>query len=298
MNQKRLKIEKERRNTLIHRGKRGVLHYENFSFIDRVADFFFKTTGLWKLGNKNAKKLKTNFVSLEFDRLPEAFDKSKILFISDIHISSLDNTNKIIELIDGLDYDYCILGGDYCHGVGENLDLVKQRMSELSKHLLNKSKVFAILGNHDTTELAEYLSSIGIDLLVNDSAILERDNQKIALVGLDDCHYYQSHDFDTAEENIPEDIFKILLCHSPETYKQAHIRNYDLYLAGHTHGGQICLPFGIALVTNASVPRKMIRGIWKHKSLKGFTSTGAGAAKVPVRFFCPPEICIITLQKG
>lgn len=89
----------------------------------------------------------------------------------------------------------------------------------------------------------------------------------------------------------------ILLSHSPETWREAAALKFDLLLAGHTHGGQLCLPGGMPLVRNAPVPRRLLAGPWTEGTLTGYTSRGTGACGVAARLFCPPEITLHTLRR-
>ena len=83
----------------------------------------------------------------------------------------------------------------------------------------------------------------------------------------------------------------------PKIYESAEEHGFDLLLAGHTHGGQICLPNGTVLVEGASVPYKFVKGQWAYNGLTGYTSRGAGPSCIAVRFFCPPEVSFITLKR-
>lgn len=296
MNPKRLETINKRKEiefTKVSRRK-----HRGFSKVDFLAHAFFRMTGLWNRGKRNALDVKIKPVEFSFSNLPEYFDETRILFISDLHISGLENlSEKICDLVETIDYDFAILGGDYCHGVGNDIEIVKERISPLINILLRKSNVYAVLGNHDTLEVADFLDSLGAKTLINESVTIKNDCDSISLVGLDDCHFYGTDNFELGEEEIQEDDFKILICHSPEIFEQAAKKGYDLYLAGHTHGGQICLPGEIAVITNAEVPRAMIKGKWQHRQLQGYTSLGAGVAKTPLRFNCPAEICLITLKR-
>ncbi|HLJ06078.1 MAG TPA: hypothetical protein VKT26_07390, partial [Acetobacteraceae bacterium] len=71
---------------------------------------------------------------------------------------------------------------------------------------------------------------------------------------------------------------------------------FDLLLAGHTHGGQICLPGGIPVILASKLPRSLGKGAWKYRAMAGYTSVGTGACGVPVRFNCPPEVTLHTLR--
>jgi hypothetical protein len=86
------------------------------------------------------------------------------------------------------------------------------------------------------------------------------------------------------------------LAHSPEPYRLAAHAGFDLMLSGHTHGGQICLPGGIALMTNADCPRRFCKGAWRYHTMQGYTSVGSGSSVVGVRFNCPPEMTLHQLR--
>ena len=115
------------------------------------------------------------------------------------------------------------------------------------------------------------------------------------VIGVDDPHYYGCDDLPGALESVPSEAFKILLVHSPEIIEKAEAAGIDLYLCGHTHGGQICLPLLGPLISNSNCARKYTRGQWQYKHLQGYTSPGVGTSGVPVRFFCPPELGLIEL---
>ncbi|MGZ5862753.1 MAG: metallophosphoesterase, partial [Methyloceanibacter sp.] len=101
-----------------------------------------------------------------------------------------------------------------------------------------------------------------------------------------------------AASAIPDDAFSILISHTPEIYRQAAHAGFNLLLAGHTHGGQICLPGGIPITLDSVLPRSMGAGAWKHANMIGYTSVGAGSSVVPVRFNCPPEITLHHLHSS
>jgi uncharacterized protein len=96
---------------------------------------------------------------------------------------------------------------------------------------------------------------------------------------------------------IPADTFKVLLAHTPDLYKNAADSGIQLYLCGHTHGGQIRLPKLGAVRSNARCPRAYAYRDWNYNGMHGYTSGGIGSSSIPVRFNCPPEIVIFTLSK-
>ena len=295
MNKRRLENQNKRR--LVEQRLTAKNKCSRLARLDILAHIFFKTTLLWNRGRKNAESIITNEISFTIKELPEKFDNTKILFMSDLHIrGKINQLDKISKMISKLEYDFCILGGDYCDSFKHEKKEMTEIIAPLLKLLLEKSPVYAVLGNHDSIDVADFFSSFGVEMLINDSVVIARENEKIALVGIDDCHRYKSDDFEIAEENLGSPEFKILISHSPEKYQEAQKKGYNLYFAGHTHGGQICLPGGFAPITNAQVPRKIAAGKWQYKQMQGYTSRGVGSSKTPLRFNCPPEICLIALS--
>jgi hypothetical protein len=141
------------------------------------------------------------------------------------------------------------------------------------------------------------LEAMGVHVLVNECATIERGGQSIYLAGVDDAHFYRADNIEKAVAAIPPDVFSILLTHTPEIYRQAAHAEFDLLLSGHTHGGQICLPGGIPITLDSVLPRRLGKGAWKHHGMQGYTSVGAGSSVVPVRFNCPPEITLHVLER-
>jgi predicted MPP superfamily phosphohydrolase len=158
--------------------------------------------------------------------------------------------------------------------------------------------VYGILGNHDFIEFVPALEAAGMRMLLNENVQLQRGSDSIYLAGIDDPHFYETHDVQRAARGVPQDAYSILLSHTPESYRLAAACRFDLMLCGHTHGGQICLPGGVPVLTNSGCPRTMVRGDWTYQDLSGYTSPGTGSAGVPARFFCPPEITLHRLCRN
>jgi predicted MPP superfamily phosphohydrolase len=258
--------------------------------------FVLRVTGLERRGLANAMNIGLSEVVLELDNLPAGFENCRILFISDFHIEALQGiADKVIGLIKNLEYDYCFLGGDYSTFDKFDMDKTKQEMKKIVEHL-KTGRIYGVLGNHDYYETALFLQSLGVTMLINEHTVLERNGAKVYLAGVDDCYIFDSADIGQAAAGIPADSFKILLSHSPQLYKRAQKSGFNLFLAGHTHGGQICLPAGISLIKSAKIPRRITKGLWRYRTMAGFTTTGVGSCNVPARFFCLPEIAVLTLK--
>jgi predicted MPP superfamily phosphohydrolase len=154
------------------------------------------------------------------------------------------------------------------------------------------------MGNHDLATMIKPLEAAGIRILLNDHTILRRGGDEIQLVGLDDVHAYQlAADAEAALAGMPAG-FRILLQHSPELLDEAESAKVSLYLTGHTHGGQICLPGGRPIMTNIRSHRRYASGLWQHGRMTGYTTAGVGVSVMPLRFFSKGEVAIITLRQG
>lgn len=271
-----------------------LFHFENLTFFHAFIHFVLRACGLFNRGNRNACDIQVVQNPVRIKGLPKAFSGYQILQISDLHLDlHPEITEALISSVEGVNYDLCVLTGDFRAATyGDYLPAMKGARKLLPRL---KQPVYGVLGNHDFIEEVPILEDLGVKMLLNESALIERDGSNLILVGLDDAHYYQVDNFHQACEHLDQGDVSILLSHSPETYRQAASFSFDYMLSGHTHGGQICLPGGIPVLTNGNCPRRLARGPWKYRHIQGYTSRGAGCSAVPVRFCCPPEITIHTL---
>lgn len=257
-----------------------------------------RLSGMRKLGRKNAANIQVKELAFAFPNLPPAFDGFRILHFTDLHIDGLPELADIIpQKLHGHHSDLCVITGDFCYGMPGTGSAAYPHMQRLIHNLNYPHPIIATLGNHDSANDIQPLTDLGIRLLVNESLPLSQRNQTIWLCGIDDPHGLGTHDLGTTLQNVPETDFKILLAHAPEIADEAAQKNIHLYLSGHTHGGQICLPGSHAILSKSRCPRAFVSGVWKHKHLLGYTSPGAGISSVDARFFCPPEVTIIELRR-
>ncbi len=270
----------------------------NIDYLLPVISTALKMSGMYYLGNARAKQIAVREFDLHFKNLPNAFDGYKILHLTDLHVDSLPGIEQVIgEKIANLDYHICMITGDYrLKTMGKYDDKVLSPLRDIIACVQAEDGVFATLGNHDTHQIVEHLEDMGVRVLTNESEYLWRGEDKILLSGIDDPHYYYSHHAVEALQTNRE-AFKIALVHSPELYQEAADNAYDLYLCGHTHAGQICLPTGIPLITHLKKGHKLYKGWWEIEGMKGYTSAGCGVSGIPVRFNSRSEISLITLRK-
>ncbi len=292
----RLGIEHDHEAQLFGQGL-NFFHIENWYSLHSLIRNALRVTGLYGRGRKNAAQveLRRNLVKLR--SLPPRFEGYSILQISDMHADmSEDAMRRVIELIRGLRYDLCVLTGDYRGKTYGSFEQCLAGVASVRSHL--RAPVYGVLGNHDTIRMVPGLEAMGIRMLLNEVAAITRGDEHIHLAGIDDAHFYRVDNIEKAAEHIPHDACAILLSHTPEIYRQAAHAGFALLLAGHTHGGQICLPGSIPITLDSALPRSLGSGAWKYHEMAGYTSVGAGSSIVAVRLNCPPEITLHRLVCG
>lgn len=292
--EQRLKTEVEHEAQLFGQGLIK-FNLENVYVAPWILEKALKLTGLYGRGRRNADQIVVRKHDVAFANLPPAFDKFTILHISDLHADiSIGAMRHLPSLVEGLQYDICVMTGDYrgrTYGsFAKSLEIVDELQARL------KGPVYGVLGNHDSIRMAPAMEAMGIRMLFNECEAIVRGGQRIFLAGVDDPHFYRADDIGKAASPIPPDAFSILLAHTPEVYDRAMKARFDLMLCGHTHGGQLCLPGGRPIKLQAKVPGFIGAGLWRHGAMTGYTSVGAGTSLVPVRLNCPPEITLHTLR--
>jgi len=257
--------------------------------------------------------------TLHFEDLPEAFDGYRLTQISDIHSGSFDNKEKIeyaIDLINDQKSDVILFTGDMVNNKASEMLPWKTTFSRLKA----KDGKYSVLGNHDYGDYVDWNSSaekaknledlkdiqreIGFDLLLNEHRYLERNGEKIAIVGVENWGkgFKQKGDLKKASSQINSDDFKILMSHDPSHWDAQVVNDkyhYHLTLSGHTHGMQ----FGIEIP--GWIKWSPVK--WRYKQWAGIyealgqyinVNRGFGYLGYPGRVGIWPEITVIELKKG
>jgi uncharacterized protein len=247
-------------------------------------------------------------LTIRLPQLPEAFAGMKIAQISDFHFREFTEAaflQAIVRRVNDLAPDLVVLTGDFVSNkpLGTHIGI---NMGYHCAELLSRIECperYAILGNHDalvsSRAVTDALRTQNIPVLANGFVPIERDNQRIWLAGIKDA-LIQKPDLDAAlpSGRNPNLEPLILLSHEPDFADYAVGRKIDLVLAGHTHGGQILLPFLPPLLL-PDLGTKYVHGLFKLRDgMQLYVNRGIGAVNLPFRFRCPPEITLITLQPG
>jgi predicted MPP superfamily phosphohydrolase len=292
----RLGIESEHEAQIFGQGI-NFFHIENWYSVHSLIRNTLRLAGLYGRGRRNAERIVVKHNEIRSAALPPLFDGFTILHLSDLHVDmNAGAMRRLGELADGLDYDLCVLTGDYRGKTFGSIDSTIDGMASVRAHL--KAPLYGVLGNHDSVRMLPDLEAMGIRMLLNECETITRGEQRIHLAGIDDAHYFRVDNIEKAGSQIPEGEFSILLSHTPEIYRQAAHAGFDLMLSGHTHGGQICLPGSIPITLDSVLPRRLGSGAWQYHGMSGYTSVGAGSSIIAVRLNCPPEITLHHLRRS
>jgi hypothetical protein len=244
--------------------------------------------------------------TIVIDRLPEAFKGFRIVQVSDFHYKEYTEAffiKLVIHEVNALKADLVVLTGDFIsYGPAAPHRSIPwaYECGELLTRLHCPLR-YAILGNHDCivseAGVKDALTTHGIPVLNNQAIPLEREGKRIWLAGLADV--LEAHPKPDFGKTIPktaqaDDERVILLAHEPDIAPEAAKHNVDLMLSGHTHGGQVRIPF-LPPVMLPPMGKDYVEGHFQVGPMQLYVNRGIGAVQLPFRFNCPPEITVITL---
>ena len=268
--------------------------------------FAFLATFGWYSLLFEPNNIQVEKINIEIANLPESFEGTKIVHLTDLHSFGFDKREKmVLEMVDQLDPDFVFITGDFVDRKTKDINSVQKFWQELGDQY--KGKIFGVLGNHeykneeaDSNSLEELLKKSGIVVLDNENQkIFLQGDEYIYLVGVNDPHTGRA-DLKKALADTEKNIPKILLAHAPEIVNKPDIlkeEKIDLILAGHTHGGQIKIPFIRPFWVPTKNHGKYASGLFEINNTALYVNRGIGLSAFPIRFNCPPEIAVIELKK-
>jgi predicted MPP superfamily phosphohydrolase len=221
-----------------------------------------------------------------------------IAFVTDTHVGphfKADDLIPVAEQLERIRPDIVLFGGDY---ICESPRFMKQtapmmgRMARTARY-----GAWGVVGNHDLANtrgrVMPPLEAEGISLLANQAVAIATERGTFWLVGVDDA-LLGSPDLNAAFDDVPVDAATICLWHEPDRAAEAAPYGPFLLLSGHTHGGQVRLPF-IGPLAAPEMGRKYVMGRFQIDDMELYVSRGLGMYRPPVRFNCSPELTIIRL---
>lgn len=263
--------------------------------IRRIAQAGLFLSGLTSRGRRNALDLQLERSSFRLPNWPNELDGMRILHLSDPHIPETGDEeliNGIINLAQDTPHDIAVFTGDYRD---RSFGADQQAMAGMAKlRSAFAEQAFAVLGNHDSIQSVGPLEAAGYEVLVNETRTVTSNGATFDVLGIDDPSYYRQHDLQHCVRNASTP-HRLLLSHSPDTYKDAETLGIDIVLCGHTHGGQFCSPSGYPLRHASKIDVQFLSGPWVFGQTQGYTSRGAGTSIIDARFFCPPELTLHTV---
>ncbi len=238
--------------------------------------------------------------TIQFAKLPQAFDGMRIAHLSDIHVGNTITQNDVIDIVNetnALEPDMIVITGDIADG---NPAYQADDLSPM-RNLKAKYGVFYVTGNHEhgwgARGYCKAVAELGFVVLNNENRLIDVGGEQIAVAGVIDYSGDRRErkwksDPAAALHGLPESIFKIMLAHQPASVDDSLKHGADLVLAGHTHGGQF---WPACYLVDAIF--KYSRGLYQMGQKAVFVSCGTGYWGPPLRLGVPCEICLHTLKR-
>ncbi|MDH4615900.1 metallophosphoesterase [Brevibacillus sp. AY1] len=240
-------------------------------------------------------------IPLAIPGLSESFRGTKVVHFSDVHLGhhmEANDLKRIVSVIQNEQPDLICFTGDM---VDESIAPLVDAVPILSQLQAPLGK-FAVLGNHDyalgqQNAVTEALTASRFEVLDNRHISINKNDDSLYIAGVEDV-LHGSPDLARATANIPEGQTVILLAHEPDYADRAAQYPIHVQLSGHSHGGQVRLPW-IGHILTPPLARKYVQGLYRvgeNNHLQVYINRGLGTTILPVRFFCRPEITVFTLQ--
>jgi predicted MPP superfamily phosphohydrolase len=254
--------------------------------------------GFWIEFSNQFYGLKVHHVDVRLPDLPKELDGFTIGHLSDLHRGRFVTEKQILHAAEtamSLKPDMIVITGDFVTTYSGNASSCARALQGLKA----PKGVYGVLGNHDysedVSEVIRAIKSVGVRLLINESVKLHTKGVDWYVCGVDDPWHGQP-ELESVVHKLPKNSFKVSLCHEPDYADQYAHLGISLQLSGHSHGGQVVLPF-IGAPLLPEMARKYIYGLRQvdNSRMRIYTSSGVGGV-LPIRLNCPPEVALLTLR--
>jgi uncharacterized protein len=241
-----------------------------------------------------------NQLDLTLPELPDALKGLRLLYLTDLHLRAKWDAglDALLERAKSNPPDLILYGGDQAHHM-HRLESAFPTVRRLVSELASRYGSFGVLGNHDGDLFGPILNSWGVRMIGHDRVDVPINGKAVELIGFPGP---ARRDFDEVfVRRLPPkrpQVPRIILSHYPDLIRHCTDLKPDLYLAGHTHGGQICLPGEIPIIKHDSLPRRYTRGLHEFHDMCICVSRGMGfSGFIRARMFCPAEAIEIRLHR-
>lgn len=265
---------------------------------------------VWIIWDNN--RIVVSTIEIKSERLPESFNGYRIVQISDLHNDEFGEKNqKLLAKIRKLKPDMIAITGDLLDSRRTDIE----KALNFTKEAVQIAPCYYVTGNHESRMPKEYkvlekgMRKAGVIVLRNQSVVLEKENEAVTIMGIDDPRFVVATDkvekmenvivknLTNLKRNLPEDRFMILLSHRPELFELYCEQKLDVVLSGHVHGGQFRLPFiGGIIGPGQGILPDYVEGLYHSGNTNMVVSRGLGQSIVPFRLNNPPELVLITLN--
>ena len=234
--------------------------------------------------------------------LPEAFRGLRIVQLSDLHNAEFGNHNRrLLEAVSAAEPDLIFLTGDLL----DSRRTDRAVALEFVREVIKIAPVYYSLGNHEGRipevyePFEEELRKLGVQVLRNEVAVLEREGQQLYIAGIDDPEFFPSREafLDCLNLLCDDEGYTLLLSHRPELFRDYCDAGAELVFSGHAHGGQFRLPWvgGLYAPHQGALP-EYDAGLFSQDSTNLIVSRGLGNSIFPFRLFNRPEIVVAVLE--
>jgi uncharacterized protein len=247
-------------------------------------------------------------VDLPVPELPRELDGLRIAHVSDLHVKRWNKRlSQLVNQLTAMRLDLVAFTGDVQH-LPPHLDAAVEVMRRITRHLRPAIGSFGVFGNHDEADFVEAVENLPIHWLRNEAFAIR--GKPLEIMGLHEERHEQPDaaalalNLGRRAEEPPSRAsreksaaFRILLCHNPARVHAADALGAKLTLCGHTHGGQIRLPWKRSLINSTDLPQWMSSGAFRTRSGLLCISRGLGESGLPLRTWCPPHMPVYTLRR-
>jgi len=239
-----------------------------------------------------------NRIEVGIEGLPAPFEGFTIAHLTDMHRHEpigLPYIRKCLDLAASAGPDVVAITGDF---VSQTADYMPGLAAEI-RTLAGRFATYAVLGNHDywagADKIRDSLREVGVRVLVNEAIVIERGSASLSLVGLDDL-WEGKPDLNRALARVPSESTKVVIEHNPDLIVDLADPGIELALCGHTHGGQVALPFVGPLIVPSKFGAKYAKGLFRIGKTQMYVNKGIGAIRPTVRFLTRPEVALVRLS--
>ncbi len=247
-------------------------------------------------------------IELPLPHLPVALDGLRFVHLTDLHITRASKRYaRLGAVLHQRKFDLALLTGDYMTDEGDE-EIALQVMGELCRQIRPRFGCFGVFGNHDTPAGQQKLRALPITWLDHDAqqvgalplTLLGAHSGRIERPDAVALALAQAGAVGAAPPQLARDEqpVRMLLCHYPDWLPIAAEMRLDVMLSGHTHGGQIRLPGGQALINHADLPLALSAGLLRQRQTYCLLPRGVGEVQLPLRVCCPPQVLLVTLRRG